>query len=507
MSINESNGKRIAKNTLFLYFRMIVIMLVTIYTSRVILHKLGADDYGLYNVVAGVVGMLAFLNNTLSLGTSRFLTFKLGTKDEDGLKETFNTAFYTHLLLAFLVIIVLESFGLWFLNHKLVIPPERFFACRIIFQFSILTTLISITQVPYTSLIIAHEQMNVYAYFSIIEAALKLSIVFVLPLVKVDRLIFYGLLVAIVQLIVALIYRIYCKRHYYESRLRKIFKKSIFKDMMGYSGWNIIANLSDTINHAGLPIILNLFFQPVVVAAQSISNQVTNALMQFVSSFRTAINPQIIKKYAAGDFEGSKNLTLTTTVYVFDLLLLLCLPCIAIMNPLMDLWLVDVPEYAVLFTQYAVAKAIIGCFSSSFYIPMMAAGKLKTNSVAALFVSVLQYSLLYMLFKLGLGVMWVQYIAIFATSLFSFVIKPIILNKEIGYKWSELLTCYKNCFRNAVLPISITVACMLLLPVDNIIQALLVVFIIGISVIISSFIFLDAKAKMVVMNKLRRTNI
>lgn len=495
MPAYEYSGKRIAKNTLLLYVRMIVIMLVTIYTSRVILDKLGTNDYALYHVVAGVVGMLAFLNNTLSIGTSRFLTFCLGKGYCKELKQTFSTAFYTHLILAFIVIVILETVGLWFLNNKLVIPVDRLSACRIVYQISIFTTLISITQVPYTSTIIAHERMNIYAYLSILEAVLKLLIVYILSITDADKLIVYASLVAMVQLTIAMLYRAYCIKHFSETKLKLTFKKAIFKDLMGYSGWNIIANISETINHAGLPIILNLFFQPVVVTAQSISSQLTNALMQFITNFRTAINPQIIKLYAAGDYEGSKKLTLQTTVYVFDLLLLLCLPCIAIMEPLMDLWLVDVPDYAVIFAQFAVARCIIGCFSASFYIPMMAAAKLKSNSLTSLIITIAQYGLLLVLFELGFGVMWMQYIAVLVSVSYSFIVKPIILKREIGYNWTDIISCYKECFKNAALPIVVTVVCSIFIPQTNFGYSVLIVLIIAASVLISTWIFLNATMK------------
>lgn len=503
MSAYEHSGKRIAKNTLLLYGRMIVIMLVTIYTSRVVLDKLGTDDYALYHVVAGVIGMLAFLNNTLSIGTSRFLTFSLGKGDPKGLKETFNTAFYTHLVLALIVIIILETVGLWFLNNKLVIPDDRLFACRIVYQISILTTLINITQVPYTSTIIAHERMNIYAYLSILEAVLKLLIVYLLTIANADKLIFYASLVAGVQLLVAMLYRAYCIKNFSESKLQPIFNKSIFKDLMDYSGWNIIANISEAINHSGLPIILNLFFQPFVVAAQSLATQVTHALMQFITNFRTAINPQIIKLYAAGDYEGSRKLTLTTTVYVFDLLLLLCLPCIAIMGKLMDLWLVDVPEYAVIFAQFAIARCIIGCFSASFYIPMMAAGKLKSNSLASLIITITQYGLLLALFKLGFGVMWMQYIAVLVSFSYSFIVKPLILRREIGYNWKEMISCYKECFKNGIIPIIVTVLCMIFIPQTNFGYSILIALIIAISVVISTWMFLDAAMKQRVISMVK----
>ena len=241
-----ADGKRIAKNTLFLYFRMLLIMGVMLYMSRVILNQLGVDDYGLYNVVGGVVGMLSFLNGTLSIGTSRFLTYELGVGNQSRLQNTFSTAFYVHLLLAIIVLLLMETGGMWFLYNKLVIPAERLTACVWVFQLSILTTLVAITQVPYTATIMAHEHMRVYAYISIFEAVAKLAVCYLLSIASSDRLIAYAVLIAIVQFLVAMLYRIYCIRHFSESHLHKVFDKEIFKGMMGFSGWNVMANLSET---------------------------------------------------------------------------------------------------------------------------------------------------------------------------------------------------------------------------------------------------------------------
>ena len=289
------SNKRIAKNTIFLYIRMIFILGVSLYTSRVVLDKLGVDDYGIYNAVAGVVAMLAFLNNTLSTGTSRFLTFDLGRGDASKLKQTFSTAFFTHLILALIVVAVLETIGLWFVENKLVIPPERMHAAKWVYQISILTTFIAITQVPYTSAIIAHENMKVYAYVGVFEAVAKLVIVYLLSISPMDKLVFYAILVAVVQLLVAFGYRVYCVRNYEESRISATFEKSTFKEMLSFSGLGLVANVSYILSSQGLVVLINMFFQPAIVAAQAVGNQISAAMMQFVNNFKTAINPQIIK--------------------------------------------------------------------------------------------------------------------------------------------------------------------------------------------------------------------
>ena len=288
-----SDKKRIAKNTLFLYFRMILIMAVTLYMSRVVLDKLGVDDYGLYHVVGGVVGILSFLNGTLSIGTSRFLTYELGTNDQEKLKKTFSTAFYTHVILGVIIVLLMESFGLWFLYNKLVIPPDRFTACVWVFHVSILTTFVAITQVPYTATIMAHEKMGIYAYIGIFEAFAKLGVCYLLSVGNVDRLILYSILLAVVQFIVAMSYRVYCIKNFCESRLRKSFSKTILKSLLSFSWWNIMANLSNTLGSQGRLILINLFFTSSLAAAQSVAAQVSSAIMVFVSNFIILDQPLI----------------------------------------------------------------------------------------------------------------------------------------------------------------------------------------------------------------------
>ena len=492
-----ADSKRIAKNTLFLYFRMILIMGVTLYTSRVILDKLGVEDYGLYSVVGGVVGMLSFINGTLSIGTLRFLTYELGKDDKDKLRKTFNTTFYTHFALAVILSLILESVGLWFVYHKLVIPTDRLDAAVITYHISIITSIILITQVPYTSLIMAHERMGIYAYISILEAIAKLSVVYLIGISRYDKLIVYAILLAAVQILIAFIYRIYCVRNFPESKLGLIFNKSVFKSMMGFSGWNVLANLSETLKNQGYLVLLNMFFQPVVVAAQTISNQVAGAMMQFIGNFRTAINPQIIKYYAVEDYESSKQLTLSTTVLVFDLVLLLGLPTTFVMNTIMSIWLVEVPAYAVIFTQYVIINRIISTFDASFYIPMMAASKVKTNSLLSVFLGPGSFIVLYVIFKLGGNVMWLQYISIITIFIYSFIIKPWILVHEVkGYRFRDLIPCYFICAKVA-LSSTILTYCTYLLIGNSTLKNSILLFILSASIVcIASYIFMDKSMRM-----------
>lgn len=489
------NSKRAIKNTIFLYFRMIFIMLVNLYASRVILDKLGVSDYGIYNSVGGVVAMLAFLNSTLSTGTSRFLTFELGRQNSNRLKDTFNTAFFSHLILAVIVVVILESFGPWFVKTQLIIPDDRIRAALLVFHISVFTTFISITQVPYTSVIIAHENMKIYAYIGIYEAIARLLVVFLISFVRFDSLIFYAILVALVQLSVVIIYRIFCIRSYSESHINISFDKTIFKEMISFSGYSLIANLYHVISIQGLVVLINMFFQPAIAAAQAIANQISGAMMQFVNNFRTAINPQIIKLYAAGEYEESKKLTLSSSIYVHELVLLIALPLIVTMEPLLHLWLVDVPEYAIIFSQLILIKQILDVYNGTLYVPMIASGKIKYNSFAALFFGILFFVLLYLFLKHGFNVLWVQYISLGQTMLFSYVIKPYLLCKEIGYTWSEILRSFLKCFKVSIIPVAVSLLCSLYCSFDDLVSIFGVIILICLSVAISAYIFLDDKTR------------
>lgn len=491
-----ADNKKIAKNTLFLYARMLLIMGVSLYSSRVILDKLGVDDYSLYNVVGGIVGLLSFLSGTLSSGTSRFLTYELGSNDNNKLKLTFSTAFFTHFLLALLFVMVLETIGMWYVYNKLVVADDRFYAALIVFQISIFASVVSIMQIPYTSLIIAHEDMGVYAYVGIFDAFARLGVIYLISLAPFDKLIVYALLIALVQLLVTLCYWLYCHRHYIESRLRFVYDKAIFKSLLGFSGWNVLAHLSETLKMQGYLVLLNLFFQPFVVAAQTIGNQVAGGLMQFIANFRNAINPQIIKLYAAGDYEESKRLTLSTTVLVFDLVLILGLPTILVMKTIMNIWLVEVPAYTVIFTQYIVAQRILSVFDASLYVPMMAAAKIKTNSLISIITGPGVFVLLYFVYKLGGDVMWMQYIGIIVFAAYGFIIKPWLLVRDVkGYNFKDFYSCFVDCLKVSVLSVVLSLMFYYIVGNETIGASALLFVLSFLSVLASSILFMESSMR------------
>lgn len=502
------DSKRIAKNTIFLYARLILVMGVQLYSSRVILDKLGATDYGLYYVVFGVIGLLSFLNGTLSSGTSRFITFELGKGDNDRLRTTFSTTLISHILLAGIILLLGETIGLWYANNVMVVPEGRMDAAMIVYQISIASTMISILQVPFTSEIMAHEEMNVYAFLGIYEACAKLIVVFLIVHTAFDRMVFFAVLQCTVVLSVFIFYVWYSHKRFEEVSFRRYFDKDIFKSILKFSGWNIIANLSNTLMSQGVIMLFNIFFAPVVVAAQAISNQISAALMQFVNNVRQAVNPQVIKLYADKQYKESQRLTFMSAEYIFDLLLLLGVPCIMVMPALLDLWLVDVPDYAVAFAQLIIVQDILGNFSAAFYTPMLAANKLSKNSIASVFLCISQFVLLWILFALGLGPLWARYLALLSCVIFSFVVKPYILCKDINYDLTDIYKCIWQCMRIMITVIFICIGIYLLIPQDSLLDSMFVAILSVIVVSVTALAYMEkTKRKNLINLFLRRVKV
>lgn len=443
----ESNNKTIAKNTLLLYFRMIVTMVISLYTSRVILQVLGVDDYGIYQSVGGIVGFLAFLNAALATGSSRFLTFGLGKGDADGLKKIFSTTLSAHLCLALIIVLVAETAGLWFLYHKLIIPPERMDAAVYTFHLSILTAFFTLTQVPYNATIIAHERMNVYAYVSIFDAVARLLIVCLLLIGNIDKLKLYATLLTLLQIGILLFYRYYCSRHFPEARFKISFDKKIFKEIASFSGWSLFANSAYALSNQGILVLLNMFFAPAVVTARSISLQVNMAANQLVTNFQTAVNPQIVKRYAAGNLSGSKELLLQTARFSYFLMLLIGLPILLTAEPLLKLWLGIVPEYTVIFLQIIVFQSLVQVFDTTFYMALYAKGRLKENALLSPTIGFLCFPIVYLLFKMGYSPVVLSWAYLIDYALLAFVVKPLLIVKIADYKWNEIIPVFWTCLK------------------------------------------------------------
>ncbi len=379
--MTSENNKRIAKNTGMLYIRMLLTMFISLYTSRIVLKILGVEDFGIYNVVGGVVSMFVFLQGALGAATSRFLAFELGKKDIPQLKKVFRSAFTIHVVFALVILLFLETVGLWFLNNKLVIPAERLYAANWIYQFSIFSSIVSVIQIPLTASIIAHERMNIYAWLGIFDVVMKLAIVLLLDYSGFDKLITYGFLLAVISSLLFLIYHLYCTKKFTEYILQFIFKKELLKEMLCYSGWSFIGSFATIMKLQGINILLNIFFGPGVNAARGIAYQVNNAVNSFTQNFTTAINPQIIKNYANGEIDAMMNLLFRGTIFSYFLLLFLGLPIILEAEFILDLWLVDVPEYAVIFTRLVIINALIESFTYVMGAAIQATGNIRFHQV------------------------------------------------------------------------------------------------------------------------------
>lgn len=401
MESKSENTKRIAKNTLLLYVRMLFGMLVSLYTSRVVLQALGVEDYGIYNVVGGVVGMLGFLNASMSGATSRFLTYSMGKGDFKEIQETFSSALIIHIGIALFVLIIAETIGLWFLINKLNIPTERLEAAHVVYQISIFSALIGITQVPYNSCIIAHEKMSIYAYVEILNVILKLLIVFVLFYIGTDKLIVYGILMFVVSTIIMFIYRGYCLKNYQETHFIFVWSPSKLKPMLNFSGWDLYGNASVMLRLQGVSMILNMFIGPVVNAANGIASSVNSVMMSFVGNVLTAFRPQIIKSYANRDLENMFSLMIWAVKICLTLFLLLTMPLIAEMPFVLNLWLHDVPMYTVEFCRLMLITSCFTTVTSILNIGIHASGKMFLISFLSGTIIWMAVPVIYFLLKWG----------------------------------------------------------------------------------------------------------
>ena len=359
MTSNSANNKRIAKNTLLLYVRMLFIMGVQLFTSRVVLNTLGVVDYGIYNVVGGVVSMFAFLNGAMVTSTQRYLTFELSKGDLQRLKVVFTTSVQIHLIISLVIVALGETVGLWFFYEKMVIPPERFTAAMWVYQLSILTMVVQVMSVPYNSTIVAHEQMGIFAVISVVEITLKLAVVYLLVIGNFDKLIFYAILIALVQLFVRFLYTRYCSKNYEESKLIKSYDKNLMKEMSKFMGWNIWGNLAATLFGTGLNLLLNVFFGPVVNAARAVAVQVETAIANFSTNFLMAVNPQITKLYAQENLAEMHKLLFRASKFTFFLLFTLSLPVMIETEPILTVWLKIVPDYSVIFLRLLLCIVMI----------------------------------------------------------------------------------------------------------------------------------------------------
>lgn len=397
----SSNSKRIAQNTLMLYLRMFLILGVSLFTSRVVLQTLGVSDYGIYSVVGGFVSMLAYLNAVFVGATQRFMSFALGKNDKSVLSDTFATANISHIIIALIILVVAETFGLWFVNNKLVIDAGRMIAANWVYQCSILSLLITIITIPYNACIVAHEHMHVYAYVSILDVVLKLVILYLLVILSGDKLIVYALLHVVISFVVCLCYTAYCRKNFEECRVRLSGNKKLLKEMTSFAGWTALGSLGFTFKDQFSNIILNFFWGTTINAARGIAIQVNSAVNSFATNFFMAISPQITKQYASGNLEQSQKLVYAGSRYSFYLLSLITIPVIININYILKIWLGTVPNYTASFLIITLISSLIYSLSNPTTTALQATGNIKIFQIGVSVILLLELPAAYVILKFG----------------------------------------------------------------------------------------------------------
>lgn len=431
--MDNNQNKRIAKNTIFMYIRMAITMCIGLYTSRAVLQALGVEDFGLYNVVGGIVSMFIILNNAMVNTTSRFITVYLAKDDELQTCRIFNMASLVHIVIAILVVLFAETIGLWYLENKLVAPEGRMFAAHWLYQLSILSAVFSILYVPYNAAIVAHEKMGVFAFIQIADSLLKLIIVLLLAYSPIDKLIFYATLLTILSIVDLCVYFIYCKRHFAETKIMFYWNNSVFKEMMGFAGWTLVGNFVNFFYTQGLNLLLNAFCGPAANAARGIAVQVENIVKQFANNVQVAINPQILKSYSLNEMDRMYSLIMASSRYCFFLLYFLCLPIMLEANFILHLWLGIVPEHTVSFIRLILVIALFDTFVNPMFTANLACGKLKLYHFPLSILMVAFMFVTYYAIKLT-GIAESVYISLLTVTFWGYIMKIYILYRQVGLK-------------------------------------------------------------------------
>ncbi len=403
MTSNAANHKRIAKNTLMLYVRMLFNMLVSLYTSRVVLSALGVEDYGIYNVVGGMVIMFSLISSSLSASVSRFLTFELGTGNQDKVNRIFSTALIIHIALAIIIWLCAETIGVWFLNNYMNIPGDRMYAANWVFQFSIISFMFGVVSVPYNASIISHERMKAFAYIGMVDVLLRLAAVLSIAYIAIwkDKLIIYSLFLVCISILLQSIYIIYCRTNFKECRFRRVIDKPLLKELTGFAGWNFIGSSAGLLKDQGVNILLNIFCGPVINAARGISFAINGAIASFAYNFMTAINPQITKSYAAGNHQYMMSLIERGSRFSFYILLFLALPFLIETDYILTLWLNSYPAEATLFVRLVLILSMIDVLSNTLITLQLATGKIRNYQIAVGGMMLMNFPVSYIVLKLG----------------------------------------------------------------------------------------------------------
>lgn len=442
---NVNNSKKLAKNTIFLYIRLLFSMLVSLYTSRIILQYLGVEDYGIYNVVGGVVAMFTLVSGTLSSSISRNLTYTLGKGDYERLNRTFTTSVNVQCLLIIIILLLAEPIGIWFLNNKLVIPDSRMYAANWVLQFSILTFCINLFSVPYNATIISHEKMDAFAFIGVLEVFLKLGVVFLLNIGNIDKLINYAFLLCCVSLLIQTIYFAYCKRNFDECTYHFCYDRRIMRDVLGFAGWNFLGSAAGILKNQGLNILLNLFFGPTVNAARAIATQVNTAIMGFVSNFMTALMPQITKAYAQGNLDYVVQCIYRGSKFSYFLLFFLSLPVMVETEGILRVWLINVPDSTVNFVRYIILLSLADTLSRTTINANNATGDIKRYQITMGLFNFMILPCCYFGLKLGIDAA--------STELISVAFMLISIFPRIHFVKKHIPIRYNIFIRNVIQPV------------------------------------------------------
>jgi len=462
MSDFSQNNKRIAKNTLFLYIRMFIMLAVGLFTSRVVLDALGETDYGIYNIIGGVVVLFSFLNQALTSATQRFLNFHLGREDYKQVSTVFCMSMNSYIILSMLFFVLSETVGLWFVNSQLNIPAERMTAANWCYQFTIFTFIFNLIRIPYNASIIAYERMDFFAYVSLVEVVLKLFVVYLLFVDGVDRLIVYSLLYAIIPFLVNVVYKWYCNRKFCTTHFCLMWDKETFRSLFSFSGWSLFGSMANMLASAGLNILINIFFGVTANAAVGIANQVSGHVMQFVTNFQTAFQPQIVKTYAADKIDEFNQLIYRSSKFSYYLMLMVSLPLILTTQEILELWLVEVPQYTAVFCQLILGFMLIETLTAPLWMSVQATGTIKRYQIWMASCIILNFPLTYLVFRCGMPV-YTAWVIRIAVNVLTMVVRCLYMRRYMDFSLSEF-------WKEAMLPITLVTLVCLPLPVGLVVM-------------------------------------
>jgi O-antigen/teichoic acid export membrane protein len=400
MTTTAENNKRIAKNTLMLYVRMIFVTLVSLFTTRIILKALGVDDYGLYNVIGGVVALLGMLNSSVTAATQRYLSFDLGKNDIQSLKQDFSACLNIYIGLALVIIIFSETIGLWFVNSQLNIPDNRLVAANFVYQFTIFSSVLSLLWSPYNASLISHERMDVFAWISIVEVTLKLALTYSVLYINYDRLIIYGFFIFLSYVIVGSCYLLYSRIHFEECRFRWFFDKGVYKNLLDYSGWNLFGTSAGLIANQGVNILLNIFFSSAVNAARGIAYQISGIISQLFGNFYTAVKPQVTKYYAGNSIPEMYNLILSSARFMYYLALWIAIPVFFELPYIVHLWLGQTPDYLLTFASLTIICCVLDSFSNPLMSAALASDKIRGYQVVVSLINFMTFPMAFICIKI-----------------------------------------------------------------------------------------------------------